>query len=64
MRASFADLTNLDERKALAKKIQLRALQTVPYIPIATQYQIRTYRADLSGLLTPPAPVYWNIERK
>lgn len=64
MRASFADLTNLDERKALAEKIQLRALQTVPYIPIATQYQIRTYRANLSGLLTPPAPVYWNIERK
>ena len=64
MRAEFANLTDMDERKALAEKIQLRAVETVPFVPIGIQYQIRAQRDDLVGILTPPAPVYWNIERK
>lgn len=64
MRASFAGLSSLEERKALAEKIQLRATETVPYVPIGLQYQIRAHRSNLIGLLTPPAPVYWNLQRK
>ena len=64
MRAEFANLTDTAERKALAEKIQLRAVETVPFVPIGMQYQIRAQRDDLVGILTPPAPVYWNIERK
>jgi peptide/nickel transport system substrate-binding protein len=64
MRATFADLTDAAERKALAAKIQERAIQVVPYIPIGVQYQIRSHRSNLSGIHSPPAPVYWNIERK
>ena len=58
------DIADLAERKRLAEKIQIRATQTVPYVPIGVAYQIRAARADLTGLLTPPAPVYWNISRK
>jgi peptide/nickel transport system substrate-binding protein len=64
MRIAFGDTADLAERKRLAEKIQIRATQTVPYIPIGVAYQIRAARADLTGLLTPPAPVYWNISRK
>lgn len=64
MRAAFANLTDMDERKALAEKIQLRAVETVPFVPFGMQYQIRAHRDDLTGILTPPAPVYWNMERK
>jgi peptide/nickel transport system substrate-binding protein len=64
MRSAFADLSDLGARKALATKIQARAVETVPYIPIGLQYQIRAHRANLTGILTPPAPVYWNIARK
>lgn len=64
MRSEFANISDLTQRKALAERIQARALETVPYVPIGVQYQIRAYRADLTGLLTPPAPVYWNIARK
>lgn len=63
MRARFASLSDLEERKALAQTIQLRAVETVPYVPIGLQYQIRAHRANLTGLLTPPAPVYWNVRR-
>ncbi|RUM07939.1 ABC transporter substrate-binding protein [Rhizobium chutanense] len=64
MRTQFASLTDQAQRKALAEKIQLRAVETVPYVPIGSQYQIRAYRDNLTGILTPPAPVYWNIARK
>lgn len=64
MRAAFADLSDKEQRKALAAKIQTRAAETVPYVPIGVQYQIRAHRANLTGLLTPPAPVYWNIARQ
>lgn len=64
MRAAFSDLSDSGQRKALAQKLQARAAETVPYVPIGVQYQIRAHRANLTGLLTPPAPVYWNIERK
>jgi peptide/nickel transport system substrate-binding protein len=64
MRAAFSDLSDKEERKALAEKLQARAAETVPYVPIGVQYQIRAHRANLTGLLTPPAPVYWNITRK
>lgn len=63
MRAAFADLSDKEQRKMLAQKIQARAAETVPYVPIGVQYQIRAHRANLTGLLTPPAPVYWNITR-
>lgn len=64
MRAVFSDLSGKEQRMALATKIQARAAETVPYVPIGVQYQIRAHRANLTGLLTPPAPVYWNIARR
>jgi peptide/nickel transport system substrate-binding protein len=64
MRATFSDLSDKAQRQALAAKIQARAAETVPYVPIGVQYQIRAHRANLTGLLTPPAPVYWNIARQ
>ncbi len=64
MRNGFGNTADAAERKKLAEQIQLRALETVPYIPLGVAYQIRAARADLTGILTPPAPVYWNVGRK
>ena len=64
MRNAFGDTADQAERKKLAEQIQLRALETLPYIPLGVAYQIRAARADLTGVLAPPAPVYWNIGRK
>ena len=63
-REAFGNTSDMAERKKLAQEIQVRAAQTVPYVPLMVQYQIRTARAELTGVLTPPAPVYWNISRK
>ncbi len=64
MRAAFGDTDDQGQRRVLAEKIQLRALETVPYIPLMVAYQFRATRADITGLLTPPAPVYWNVAKK
>ena len=64
LRANFADTADLEARKRIAAEIQARALETVPYVPIGTQYQLRGYRTELTGLINPPAPVYWNVSRK
>ena len=56
-------LSDPAERKALAQKIQLRAVETVPYVPIGLQYQIRAHRAGITDILAPPAPVYWNLRK-
>lgn len=64
LRAAFADAQNETTKRDIAARIQARALETVPYVPIGVQYQLRAHRANLVGLLSPPAPVYWNVSRR
>jgi peptide/nickel transport system substrate-binding protein len=64
LRAAFADTPDEAQRRDIANRIQARALETVPYIPIGVQYQLRAHRSNLEGLLNPPAPVYWNVSRR
>ncbi|MBU8540592.1 ABC transporter substrate-binding protein [Falsiroseomonas tokyonensis] len=64
LRAAFADGQDEAAKREIAARIQARALETVPYVPIGVQYQLRAHRANLDGLLSPPAPVYWNVQRR
>jgi peptide/nickel transport system substrate-binding protein len=63
LRAEFTMIPDLDGRKVNARSIQLRALETVPYVPVGQFYLVRGYRKDLSGLLSADVPVYWSIGR-
>ena len=64
LRADFSEADTDAKRKQIASAIQARAVEVVPYVPIAVQFQVRAYRANLSGQVNPPAPVYWAIERR
>jgi peptide/nickel transport system substrate-binding protein len=64
LRAAFADAQDEETKRDIATRIQARALETVPYVPIGVQYQLRAHRANLTGILNPPAPVYWNVSRR
>lgn len=64
LRAEFTDASDAAKRKEIAASLQRRALEVVPYVPIAVQYQVRAYRANLTGQVNPPAPVYWAIHRQ
>ena len=64
LRAEFTDTSDNAKRKEIAASLQRRALEVVPYVPIAVQFQVRAYRANLTGQVNPPAPVYWAIRRQ
>ncbi|WP_374441341.1 ABC transporter substrate-binding protein [Stella sp.] len=52
------------KRKAILDKIQTRAYETVPYVPIGQYSQPIAVRSNITGMLVANVPVYWNIEKK
>lgn len=63
LRTTFIDELNPDARKELARKIQLRALETVPYVQIGEFYLMRAMSSKLQGVIIDPVTVYWNISK-
>lgn len=63
LRASFTSAPDLDGRKAIARQIQERAVETVPYVPVGQFWLVRGHQASLTGLLTPGVPVYWGVAK-
>lgn len=65
LRAEFAMTSDLAARRAIAAKVQARALETVPYVPVGQFFLVRGYQRSLSDLLILNAgiPVYWGVQR-
>jgi peptide/nickel transport system substrate-binding protein len=63
LRAEFTMAPDLAARKEIAKKIQLRAIKTVPYVSVGQFYLVRGIRKDVTGLLASGVPVYWNVAK-
>jgi peptide/nickel transport system substrate-binding protein len=63
LRAEFTMLPDLEARKANARAVQLRAIETVPYVPVGQFYLVRGYQKQLTGLLSAGVPVYWSVGR-
>ena len=64
LRQAFADETDEAKRKELVEKIQLRAAE-VPTHAVLGQYTgALATRKNISGNVTSPVPVFWNVEKK
>jgi peptide/nickel transport system substrate-binding protein len=63
LRADFTMTTDLGKRKEIAKAVQLRALEVVPYLPLGQFYLVRGVSTKVSGILDSPIPVFWNIRK-
>jgi len=63
LRDSFATAPDQARRAEIAKAVQVRALQTLPYIPLGQMSLVRGHSAKLSGILNAAVPVYWNIRK-
>jgi peptide/nickel transport system substrate-binding protein len=61
LRADFTMEPNLEARRAIARKIQERALETVPYVPVGQFWLVRAHQSNLTGLIPAGLPVYWNV---
>jgi peptide/nickel transport system substrate-binding protein len=53
----------VEERKAIAAQIQLRAFETVPFVPIGKYTTNTALRRNLTGLIAAPPMLMWNIEK-
>jgi peptide/nickel transport system substrate-binding protein len=63
LRASWFDAPDLASRKAIAEQVQLRAIDTVPYIPLGQMFQPTAYRSNIRGFIRSPFAIFWNVHR-
>ena len=59
----FARAATLDERKAIAEKIQLRAVEFVPYVPVMQTATWMAHRSVIRNLVAAPIIPYWGLEK-
>ena len=63
LKDAFARAASVEERKAIAEKIQIRAMEFVPYVPVMQTYTLVAYRKSLTGMVNSPLVVYWGVDR-
>jgi len=63
LRDQFARETDPAKQKAITEAIQERATKMTSHINLGQWYQPQATRANVSGLLTAPVSVFWNIEK-
>jgi peptide/nickel transport system substrate-binding protein len=65
MKRDFAEATDLDTQKKIARDIQVYALHTlVTHGYLGQWYQPMLFRDVVTGVLQGPVPYFWNIEKK
>lgn len=65
LRDGFAKETDPAKQKALAEEVQARAIAYGTHVNLGQWYQPAAIRKEaVSGFLTAPAPVFWNVTKK
>lgn len=62
LRARWLEAADLAGQKAIAREIELQAMQDVPYVPAGQYFQPVAYRKNLTGMLT-GVPVFTNLRK-
>jgi len=63
LRGQWLKAATLDERKKLARAIQERAFEVVPYLPTGQWKSKTAYRKNLKGVIQAPAFLMWDVEK-
>ena len=63
MRDAWFVAPDLAAQQAIAKAMQVRAMETVPFVPLGQYFQATAYRSSLSGVLDGFA-TFWNIRKQ
>jgi peptide/nickel transport system substrate-binding protein len=64
LRGAWIDATDDARRHALAAEIQREALEDVTYVPLGRYFQPSAWRANVTGILPSPLPLFWNIVKR
>lgn len=52
-----------DEQTRLERDYELRAMETLPFIPMGRFRQTSAWRSNLTGILDGPSVVFWNMDK-
>ena len=63
LRDAWIDSPDPAEQKRLSAEIQRECFNYVPYIPTGQYLPASAWRSNVTGLLSGPAPVFWNARR-
>ncbi len=64
LRDDFARATDPAKQKEIAEAVQIHEGEVVTHVHLGQWYQAGAARKNVSGFMTAPAPVFWNIEKK
>jgi peptide/nickel transport system substrate-binding protein len=63
LRDQYARAADPAEQRVIADSVQLRATQWTPYIHLGQWYPAAPARKNITGILAPGIPVFWNIAK-
>ena len=63
LRDDFARATDPAKQKEIAEAVQVREAEVVTHIHLGQWYQPAASRKNVTGFLTAPAPVFWNVSK-
>lgn len=63
LRDAWIEAPDMAAQKQIARRIQALAFENVPFIPLGQYYLATAARADLTGFLQWPTPIFWNVRR-
>ena len=64
LRNEFAKATDPAKQKEIAEKVQMREAEVVTHIHLGQWYQAVAARKGVTGFMTSPAPVFWNVSKQ
>ena len=63
LRMDWLKAADSEARQEVAAKLQLRAFETVPYVPTGQWSPKTAYRKNVKGVINAPALFMWNVEK-
>ena len=64
LRTAFAKETDPAKQKAIVEQLQARAREYPTHIHLGQWYQPSAMRKNVDGVISAPAPVFWNVTLK
>ncbi len=63
LRTAWFDAPDLASQKAIAAQVQMRALETLPCIPLGQLFQPTAFRSDIKDIVKAAFPLFWGVRR-
>ncbi len=64
MRNAWIDASDEPERKRLADALQVRAMETIPFIPLGYYWQPSAWRRNVTGVFPCQITAFWNLGKQ